>query len=76
MARITPLQAIKAFCQECQGLNPGDHLDPIRECMAPKGPLFTLRPGSGKRKEISEEQREASRARMVAFHAKRKAEGV
>lgn len=69
MAKITPAQAIKAFCRKCQGLEPGEDAAPVRDCQAgvqyidiPPCDLYPFRLGEnpnikrGTRK-LSEEQK-------------------
>lgn len=73
---LTPINAIKLFCMECNGVDPGGDFTPITECTAGmKCPLFELRPGSGvkrKRKPRTEAQKKQSSIALKQYHANKR----
>ena len=70
---LTPIKSIRAKCLDCScGSAKEVELCPVANC-----PLYPYRFGkrvNGSKKEMSEEQKVAARERILAYHAKRKAE--
>lgn len=67
----SPLKAIKQFCFDCQG----ESYTGVRQCISEKTcPLWPYRQGHGKPtgRTMTDEQKEASRQRMLALHARKK----
>lgn len=67
----SPLQAIKLFCRECQGMDRRkqaqvENVELVRECTDPMCPLFDFRLGKNPfhRRIMSEDQKKAASARL------------
>lgn len=70
---LTPMKAIRAKCLNCScGSSQEVSLCPVTDC-ALYPYRFGKRIGEAKKK-VSEEQKAAARERILAYHAKRKAE--
>ena len=60
----SPIKAIREFCLECCGGSSHD----VRLCTAPNCPLYAFRFGKNPyiKREMTEEQKEAAKARLAA----------
>lgn len=43
--RRSPVQSIRSFCRRCQGLQPAQHSDPVRDCVSARCRLRNFRLG-------------------------------
>lgn len=66
----SPIKAIREFCLECCGGNSND----VKGCTAPNCALFAFRFGKNPyiKREMTEEQREAAKARLAEARRNRK----
>lgn len=66
----SPLKAIKQFCFECSGEN----VNEVKNCVSSKCPLRPFRMGKNpyNKREMTEEQKQAARERLMQYHQKKK----
>lgn len=65
----SPIKAIREFCLECCGGSSND----VKTCTAPRCPLYAFRFGKNPyiKREMSEEQKEAAKARLAEARKKK-----
>lgn len=69
----SPLKAIKEFCLDCSG----DNHNEVKKCTNDKCPLFNFRLGKNmttKKREMTEEQKQAARERFMKYWEKKNEE--
>lgn len=71
MPRLSPLKAIRAKCMDCSGQS----FKEVRTCPVKSCPLWVYRMGKhpGRKREMTEEQRQAAVERLAKARAKQQA---